>query len=64
MTESQYLHHAEQMESARAEFGKFWEDELLPHIRRSVNLSRAVTEITVTAQAAAWRAFLHGKGIK
>ena len=60
MTESQAVHHAEQMEAARKEFAEWWPSEVAfrQHLQMVGLPARAEHEKT------AWDAFIYAKGLK
>ncbi len=55
MTASQHDHRAEQMDAAREEFNKLWDNE-----RKEFSSLRESAQ----AQRLAWSLFLHAKGLK
>ena len=54
-------HHSEQMEAARRDFDKLWNEKLE---LRAVNMGARDERTLSFAQDIAWQAFLHGLQIK
>ena len=59
MTESQYAHHAEQIEAARRDFQDWWKlESKLIAMQQSSKIERLLVE------TGCWRAWLAAKGLK
>ena len=58
MTPTTLNHHLEQMEAARAEFGRWWAQQAGSDIVRHLGRRERLV-----AELVAWRAFLVGKGL-
>jgi hypothetical protein len=61
MTESEYHHHAEQMEAARVEFGSVWKQFLEAHPEILTGCPNPA--VFIVAERDCWFTFLAGKGL-
>ena len=57
------IHHCDQVNAARAEFGRLWEQKILPDLKRLPEYAQTNKGWIVATETACWRTFLKNKGL-